>query len=155
MEAGCGGLQMGLRYREFVRSGRQQQQHQVQDRPFQLLVLALPHTQPRNTGSTSAFIQWAPFSVIAATHTIPTLQVPTFLAMYLAATSSQFMQAAIFAAVGLVAGGVSGFAQGCIFTFLTTLDAVSMASNRIGPLAMRGVGAVARMVGFILRKLFS
>jgi hypothetical protein len=98
LETGAMGLRLGLRYRN-QNIGR---------------VLA---AEPRYVESLA---HWAPFSVWAAS-TIPPVQLPLFLTMYLAASSSRALQGVIFGAAGMYAGALSGFAHGTIHTMVQTL----------------------------------
>ena len=98
LEAGAMGLRLGLRYRSLdMRSIASETRH----------VESLAH--------------WAPFSVWAAS-AIPPMQLPLFLALYLAASSSRALQGVIFGAAGMYAGALSGFAHGAIHTVLQTLN---------------------------------
>jgi hypothetical protein len=100
LEAGAMGLRLGLRYR-----------HQ-NNNPFR--------RYRAETRYVESLAHWAPFSFWAAS-AIPPVQLPLFLTMYLAASSSRALQGVIFGAAGMYAGALSGFAHGAIHTVLQTL----------------------------------
>lgn len=97
LEAGAMGLRLGLRYRSLNM-----------------------RTITTDTRYVESLAHWAPFSVWAAS-TIPPVQLPLYLTMYLAASSSRALQGVIFGAAGMYAGALSGFAHGAIHTVLQTL----------------------------------
>lgn len=120
MEAGAMGFRLGLRYRNIT-------------------IAAAPD---RQMGS---MVHWAPFSVWAAS-AMPPMQLPVFLTMYVAASSSQALQGVIFAAAGMYAGAISGFAHGTVHTMLQTLKLFGNATE----LVARSAAAVLRTAGLLL-----
>ena len=120
MEAGALGFRLGLRYRN----------------------VTIPTIPDRSMNSMA---HWAPFSVWAAS-AMPPVQLPVFIAMYLAASSSHALQRIIFASAGMYAGAISGFAHGTVQTMLQTLKIVGNATE----LVAKSAGAVLRTAGVLL-----
>jgi len=119
LDAGAMGLRLGLRYRSInMRS------------------------VTRNTRYVESLAHWAPFSVWAAS-TLPAVQLPLFLTMYLAASSSRALQGVVYGAAGMYAGMLSGFAHGAIHTVLQTFHFFSGAT-----------GLVAQGTGMMFQGIF-
>ena len=121
LEAGASGFRLGLRYRNLNLAAT------VSDRQV------------------NSMVHWAPFSMWAAS-TVPPMQLPVFLTMYLAASSSQALQGAIFAAAGLYAGAISGFAHGTVHTMLQTLKILGGATQIVAA----GASGVLKIFGAII-----
>jgi hypothetical protein len=112
LEAGAMGLRLGLRYRSLDVRRITPEARYVQ-----------------------SFAHWAPFSVWAAS-AIPPVQLPLFLTICLATSSSRALQGVILGAAGMYAGALSGFTHGALHTVLQTLHFFS----GVGTMVAQGTG---------------